>query len=139
MSKAKDKNAEAGAKKTEPEVNTVSADSERNKQALETLQLMVGEIVKELGMQDGFELADTAEGLQMQLHELQHVKTEREAEAAALEAQPKKGDCTVSDGCSVTTKRGIMGAGEIITADDSPGGKDSLNAHVKSMILNSVK
>lgn len=52
--------------------------------------------------------------------------------AAKEKAAAKAPTFCVGEGKALTSKRGILASGAEITADDLPGGKDALDAFVKS-------
>ena len=58
-------------------------------------------------------------------------KAEAEAEKAK-KVKAAKPPFSVGKGKALTTKRGILGGGEEVTAEDLPGGKDALTALVES-------
>ena len=45
-------------------------------------------------------------------------------------AADSSGTYTVCDGCAITTKRGVLTAGDTLTADDLAGGVDAARAQV---------
>lgn len=59
-------------------------------------------------------------------------KAKVEAEEAKAEAAKKKPPFYVEKGKAITSKRGILGEGDEIKADDLAGGKEALEAFIKS-------
>lgn len=59
-------------------------------------------------------------------------QAKEEAATAKEEAAAKKPPFYVKEGKAVTSKRGILSDGDEIKADDLPGGKEALDAFVKS-------
>ena len=53
-------------------------------------------------------------------------------EKAAEEKAAKKPPYTIADGKAITTKRGILAEGDEIKVKDLPGGKESLDAFIKT-------
>lgn len=117
----------------------------------------IAEVSKEIGQdapktegKNNAELADILSGLKAEKKKADdakeraelEAKAEKDAAAAALLAKkdneakepeaPKKPPFYVCEGKAVTTKRGIRADGAEITADDLAGGKEALDAFVKS-------
>lgn len=59
-------------------------------------------------------------------------KKEAEAAAAAKPEPKKQAPYTVADGCAITTKRGILGPGKEIKAEDVANGQKCIDSFVKS-------
>lgn len=110
-------------------------DAEATAVAVEQLQVIVGELVKELKLQDGYELADNPGALQAQLREMQGIRRDREQAAALAAAAPKSGDYITL--MSLTSARGVLPEGEIVKADDF-GGKAALEENVERGLVEKV-
>ncbi len=109
----------------------------------------IAEISEELGKdapetegKNNGELANILSALKAEKKEADKDLTPDAAAAAALakleageekeEEAAKKPPFYVKEGKAVTSKRGILSDGDEIKADDLPGGKESLDAFVKS-------
>jgi len=101
----------------------------------------LGEDVPDTTEQTNAHLAETLKGLNTRIAEAAaeedsavaaQLAREQAAEAKAGAPEPELPEFYVPAGKAITTKRGILADNEEITAADLPGGREALNAFVKS-------
>lgn len=126
-------NPKAGA------ARTGTGASQTAEAVITNLQAVVSGLVQELGVQEGYELADTVEVLQAEIQKLQAEKVQRDEAEAAEAAKPQKGATVVAKRSCITSRRGVLGAGAQVVASDLAGGADSLKDLTKRGILFVVK
>lgn len=60
------------------------------------------------------------------------IEADKRAEAVARATAIKNKQPRIAAGCALTSKRGILGPGEYVSDSDFPGGRETIDKHIKT-------